>query len=95
MVQWLGLYAFTAEYVGSIPGQGTIKIPQAVMYGQMFKKKKKVKTNRFEAMNADISAVFLTKSKWPPQACRLTLDSTRNSSPKEHVCSMTSQPFMT
>ena len=27
-VQWLGLCAFTAEGLGSIPGQGT-KIPQA------------------------------------------------------------------
>ena len=24
VVQWLGLYAFTAESLGSIPGQGTI-----------------------------------------------------------------------
>ena len=27
--QWLGLHTFTAEGVGSVPGQGT-KIPQAV-----------------------------------------------------------------
>ena len=56
MVLWLGLDAFTAEYVGSIPGQETIKIPQAVKYGQMLKKN--VKTNRFEAMNADIQLCF-------------------------------------
>ena len=37
-VQWLGLSAFTAEDLGSIPGWGT-KIPQAVQCGQ---KKKKV-----------------------------------------------------
>ena len=30
-VQWLGLQAFTAEGVGSIPGWGT-KIPQAVWH---------------------------------------------------------------
>ena len=29
VVQWLGLCTFTAEGVGSIPGQGT-KIPQAL-----------------------------------------------------------------
>ena len=33
MVQWIELHAFTAEGLGSIPGQGT-KIPQAVHYGQ-------------------------------------------------------------
>ena len=29
MVWWLGLCAFTAEGLGSVPGQGT-KIPQAM-----------------------------------------------------------------
>ena len=33
VVQWLGLCAFTAKGVGSIPGQGT-KIPQAAWCGQ-------------------------------------------------------------
>ena len=33
VVQWLGLHAFTAEDLGSIPGQGT-KIPQAMQCGQ-------------------------------------------------------------
>ena len=33
VVQWLGLSAFTAEGLGSIPGRGT-KIPQAVRRGQ-------------------------------------------------------------
>ena len=32
-VQWLGLCAFTAEGLGSIPGEGT-KIPQATWCGQ-------------------------------------------------------------
>ena len=36
-VQWLGLSAFTAEDLGSIPGWGT-KIPQAVQCGQKEKK---------------------------------------------------------
>ena len=31
-VQWLGLHAFTAKGVGSVPGQGT-KIPQAAWQG--------------------------------------------------------------
>ena len=35
-VQWLGLGAFTAMGLGSIPGQGT-KIPQAVQHGQKIK----------------------------------------------------------
>ena len=39
MVQWLGLYAFTAKGLGSIPGWGT-KIQQAVWCGQKKKKKK-------------------------------------------------------
>ena len=33
VVQWLGLYAFTAKGSGSISGQGT-KIPQAVQCSQ-------------------------------------------------------------
>ena len=33
VVQWLGLHAFTAEGVGSIPDQGT-KIPQGGWQGQ-------------------------------------------------------------
>ena len=33
VVQWLGLFAFTAKDLGSIPGQGT-KIPQAAWHGQ-------------------------------------------------------------
>ena len=41
MVQRLGLHAFTAEGVGSIPGRGT-KIPQAIGYGQ--KKNPKIKS---------------------------------------------------
>ena len=38
VVQWLGLSAFTAESLGSIPGRGT-KIPQAVRHGKMKKQK--------------------------------------------------------
>ena len=38
VVQWLGLHAFTAEDLGSIPGWGT-KIPQAVQNGQKKKNK--------------------------------------------------------
>ena len=37
MAQWLGLCAFTAEDLGSIPGLGT-KIPQALRRGQEKKK---------------------------------------------------------
>ena len=33
VVQWLGLHAFTAKDLGSIPGQG-VKIPQAAKHGQ-------------------------------------------------------------
>ena len=33
VVQWLGLSTFTAEGLGSIPGQGT-KIPQAAWHGR-------------------------------------------------------------
>ena len=40
VVQWLGLHAFTAKGMGSIPSQGT-KIPQATWCGQNFKKTKK------------------------------------------------------
>ena len=36
-VQWLGLHAFTAEGMGSIPGRGT-KIPHASQCGQNLKK---------------------------------------------------------
>ena len=38
-VQWLGLWAFTAEGSGSMPGQGA-KIPQAMRCSQ---KKKEIK----------------------------------------------------
>ena len=41
-VQWLGLCAFTAVGLGSIPGRGT-KIPQAMQCGQ----KKKIKKKNF------------------------------------------------
>ena len=34
VVQWLGLRAFTAESLGSIPGWGT-KIPQAVWHARI------------------------------------------------------------
>ena len=37
MVQWLGLCAFRAEVLGSIPGRRT-KIPQAAWHGQRKKK---------------------------------------------------------
>ena len=37
-IQWLGLYASTAEGKGLIPGQRT-KIPQAVWHGQKTPKK--------------------------------------------------------
>ena len=32
-VQWLGLHAFTAEGLGSVPGGGA-KMPQAAQYSQ-------------------------------------------------------------
>ena len=38
VVQWLGLFTFNAEGMGSIPGRGT-KIPQAAQQGQKRKKK--------------------------------------------------------
>ena len=38
-VQWLGLHAFTARALGSIPGRGT-KIPQATRRSQKKKEKK-------------------------------------------------------
>ena len=40
MVQWLGLHAFTAEGLGSIPGQGT-KILQAVQCRQKKKERER------------------------------------------------------
>ena len=39
MVQWLGLWASTAESMGSIPGRGT-KSSQAVGYSQKKQTKK-------------------------------------------------------
>ena len=46
-VQWLGLYTFTAEGMGLIPGRGT-KTLQAMQHDQKFKKKKK---SRFKPLN--------------------------------------------
>ena len=43
-VQWLRLYTFPAEDMGSIPG-GETKIPQAVRHSQKKKKKKKTSSN--------------------------------------------------
>ena len=37
VIQWLGVFPFTAEGVGSIPGQGT-KIPQAAHVAKKYKK---------------------------------------------------------
>ena len=39
VVQWLGVSAFTAVGLGSVPNQGT-KIPQAAQHSQKTKKKK-------------------------------------------------------
>ena len=41
-IRWLQLWAFTAEYPGSIPGWGT-NIPQAMSYSQKRKKKERKK----------------------------------------------------
>ena len=41
-VQWLGLHAYTAEGLGSIPGRG-VKILRATWHGHQKKKKKKRK----------------------------------------------------
>ena len=59
MVQWLGLCAFTAEGLGSIPGRRT-KIPQVEQQGQ--KKRKFVSSyisqNEFpESQHVKISSV--------------------------------------
>ena len=43
-VQWLGLQAFTAEALGSVPGVGT-EIPSNIM--EVAKKKKKKQTTTF------------------------------------------------
>ena len=45
MVQWLGLYTFTAESLGSITGQGT-EIPQATQHGQKIKQAFDLKMNQ-------------------------------------------------
>ena len=45
-LQWLGLCAFTAEGMGSIPGRGT-KIPQDMHQGQKLKKFKNLKKERY------------------------------------------------
>ena len=50
VVQWLGLGAFTAESLGSVPGCGT-NIPQAVRCGQ--KKKKVVCTHARNEANVE------------------------------------------
>ena len=45
MIQWLRVCAFTAEGVGSIPGQGT-EIPQAASGAKKERKKKKRESER-------------------------------------------------
>ena len=45
MIQWLRLCAFTAEGVGSIPGQAT-EIPQAASAAKKERKKKKRESER-------------------------------------------------
>ena len=52
VVQWLGLHAFTAEGLGSIPGQRT-KIPQAASRGQ-----KKQDTRFYPERYGQFSAAF-------------------------------------
>ena len=51
-VQWLELWAFTAEGPSSIPGQGT-KIPQIVCWDQKKKGKSKQKSKSYE-LNVNI-----------------------------------------
>ena len=45
MVHWLGLHAFTAEGLDSVPSLGT-KIPQVMLCGKNKKKKKKTTTSQ-------------------------------------------------
>ena len=45
VIQWLRLCAFTAQGVGSIPGQGT-EIPQAASGAKKERKKKKRESER-------------------------------------------------
>ena len=52
VTQWLGLHAFTAKGMCSIPGWG-IKSPQAALYGQIEKKKKALPLEVLQRANAD------------------------------------------
>ena len=60
MVQWLGLCAFTAEGMGSVPGQGT-KILQAMQLAAA-KKKKKRKEKRKKTFQAENETVATSKN---------------------------------
>ena len=44
-VQWLRLFAFTAEHPGSIPGRGT-KIPHATQHSQKKKEREREYENK-------------------------------------------------
>ena len=72
VVQWLGLGSFTAEDLGSIPGQGT-KIPQATLLGR---KKKKPRYKRGWTVTLIMSTAFPPKIKnrittWPSNSTSL------------------------
>ena len=58
-VQWLGLCAFTAEGLGSFPGQET-KMPQAVRHRQ--KKQNKTKQNKTWCVNTMGKAIKILEN---------------------------------
>ena len=62
MVHWLGLYTFTAEVPGSIPGQGT-EFLQATQQGKNKKtNKQKLMLSCYKA-NKYIKILFFSKFK--------------------------------
>jgi len=52
-VQWLGLCAFTAEGLGSIPGWGS-EIPQAARHGKKTSKENRTDPSKCQKCFADI-----------------------------------------
>ena len=58
MVQWLGLFTYTAKGAGLIPGWGN-KILQTAGRGQKLKKKKVKRNEMLDRFNLEIAILIL------------------------------------
>ena len=64
VLQWLGFCTFTAEGIGSTPGQGT-KIPQASRHDQKKKNPTNKQKTKMEHLPAWITVTMMNRAQFP------------------------------